>query len=220
MTVTTRRERRQQQRRKQQRRATGGGGGGSRGIGQVWIALGVVVLLVALVLVGRAAGVFDAPTTSTTNVNNVDVSGPKIGEHRENIGNTHIATGQKANYTQGLPPTSGQHYEAPAGPVPWGIKTSFIQFEATTHNLEHGGVVILYNGLSTKDAEQLQSLVRSLGSSGFSKIVLEPWPDMKDAKVILTAWNWILKLPSVDETSIVKFVRQHTDDEAPENGTP
>jgi hypothetical protein len=50
--------------------------------------------------------------------------------------------------------------------------------------------------------------------------VLEPWPDMKDAKVILTAWNWILKLPTVDETSIVKFVRQHTDDEAPENGTP
>ena len=219
MTVSTRRERRQQQRRQQQRRATGGGSG-SRGVGQVWIALGVVVLLVALVLVGRAAGVFDAPATSTTNVNNVDVSGPKIGEHREAIGKDHIATGQPAKYTQGLPPTSGEHYAAPAGPVPWGVKTSFIQFEATTHNLEHGGVVILYNGLSTKETEQLQSLVRSLGSSGFSKIVLEPWPDMKDAKVILTAWNWILRLPTVDETSVVKFVRQHTDDEAPENGTP
>lgn len=221
MTVTTRRERRQQQRRQQQRRSTGGGGGGSsRGLGQLWIALGAVLLIVALVLVGRASGVFDAAPQSKTDVSAVDASGPKIGEHRDNIGNAHIPTGQQGKYTQGLPPTSGEHYAAPAGPVPWGIKSSFIQFEATTHNLEHGGVVILYNGLNATEVGQLQSLVRNLGASGFSKIVLEPWPDMKDAKITLTAWNWILRLQAPDDTSVVKFVRQHTDDEAPENGTP
>ncbi len=221
MTVTTRRERRQQQRRQQQRRATGGGGGGgSRGLSQAWIAIGVVVLLVALVLVGRASGVFDAPVTSNTDISGVDTSGPKIGEHRDSIGNAHIPTGQKGNYTQGLPPTSGEHYAAPAGPVPWGVKTSFIPFEATTHNLEHGGIVILYNGLDKTQLDQVTALVKKLGSSGYGKVVLEPWPDMKDAKITLTAWNWILRLQSVDETSIVKFVRQHTDDEAPENGTP
>ncbi len=219
MTVSTRRERRQQQRRQQPRRSPSAGGG-SRALNQIWIALGVVVLLVAVVLVGRAAGVFDAPVTSKTDVNAVDVSGAKIGQHQDNIGNAHIPTGQKGNFTEGLPPTSGEHYAAPAGPAPWGIKAAFLPFEVTTHNLEHGGIVIMYNGLDKTQTDQLTSLVKSLNSSGFNKIVLEPWPDMKDAKITLTAWDWILKLQAPDDTSVVKFVRQHTDDEAPENGTP
>ncbi len=219
MTVTTRRERRQQQRRQQQRRPSGGGG--SPRIGQVWIVAGVVVAVVALLLIARSAGLLSAPATTGTDVNAVDVSGPKIGTHQDNIGNGHIPTGQKGNYTQGLPPTSGEHWAAPAAPAPWGVKTAWLQWEVTTHNLEHGGIVIMYNGLSATDVGNLTTLVRSLGSSGFSKIVLEPWPDMpKDSKIIATAWDWILKLPGPDDTSLVKFVRQHTDDEAPENGVP
>jgi len=107
MTVTTRRERRQQQRRQEQRRSSGGGGGGSRRISQIWIVLGVVVVIVALILVGRAAGVFAAPTAPPTDVNAVDVSGPKIGTHFDNTGNAHIPTGQAAHYAQ-IPPTSAQ----------------------------------------------------------------------------------------------------------------
>lgn len=186
----------------------------------MWVVLGVVAVVVALIVIGRQAGVFDAAATSKTDVSGVDVSGPKIGTHQENIGNGHIPQGQKANFTQGLPPTSGEHYAAPAAPAPWGIKNSFLPFEVTTHNLEHGGVVILYNGLASDQVTSLQGLVRNLAASGYSKIVLEPWPDMKDAKITLTAWNWILRLQGPDDTSVVKFVRQHTDDEAPENGTP
>ena len=219
MTVTTRRERRQQQRRQEQRRSSGGGGG-SRRIGQIWIVVGVVIAIVGVILVGRAAGVFSAPATPKTDVNAVDVSGPKIGTHFDNTGNAHIPTGQKANYAQ-TPPTSGEHWAQPAAPAPWGIKSAWLQFEVTTHNLEHGGVVIMYNGLSVKETSDLTTLVRSLGSSGFNKIILEPWPDMpKDSKIIVTAWDWMLKLAAPDDQSVVKFVRQHTDDEAPENGVP
>lgn len=187
----------------------------------MWIAIGIAVAIVALILVGRAAGVFSAPATGKTDVNAVDVSGPKIGTHQDNTPNTHVPAGQKANYTQGLPPTSGEHWAQPAAPAPWGVKTSWVQFEVTTHNLEHGGIVIMYNGLSATEVGNLTTLVRSLGASGFNKIILEPWPDMpKDSKIILTAWDWILKLPAPDDASVVKFVRQHTDDEAPENGVP
>src|SRR5207302_3528058 len=106
------------------------------------------------------------------------------------------------------------HWAQPAAPAPWGIKSSWLQFEVTTHNLEHGGVVIMYNGLTPQQVNDLQALDRSLGASGLNKIVLEPWPDMpKDSKIILTAWNWILKLPNPDDTSVVKFVRQHYDGE-------
>lgn len=186
----------------------------------MWIALAVAIGIVALILVGRAAGVFTPAAGSQTNVQNVDTSGPKIGTHQENIGNAHIPTGQKGNYTEGLPPTSGEHYASPAGPAPWGVKTSWLPFEVTTHNLEHGGIVIMYANLTQAESEQLQGLVRNLMANGNPKIILEPWPDMKDSKVILTAWDWILKQQSVDDTTIVKFVKQHTDDEAPENGTP
>lgn len=221
--MSTRRERRQQQRRQQQRRASGSGGGstgGSRGISQMWIALGVVIVLVALILVARAAGVFTPPAgTSSAAIQNTDASGPTLGEHMPDLGNAHIPTGQKGNFTS-LPPTSGEHYAAPAGPTPWGIKTTWLPFEVTTHNLEHGGIVIVYRDLSTDENQRLQALVRNLSANGFPKIVLEPYPDLQGGKVALTAWNWVLKLQGVDETSIVKFVRQHTDGEAPENGTP
>lgn len=213
MAVTTRRDRRQQQRRQQQRRSDGGGR--AAGISQAWIAIGVVAVVVALVLVGRAAGVFDPPVTSKTDVSKVDTSGPPIGERREDLGNSHIATGQKGSYPL-LPPTSGPHYGSPAAPAGWGIKTSFVPFEVTNHNLEHGGVVIVYRDLSETEVAQLRSLVRSLGSSGYSKIILEPYPDLKNAKVALTSWNWSLTLQTLDEASIVKFVRQHYAEEAPE----
>lgn len=216
MTVTTRRERRQQHRR-QERRRSGGGGGPSRGVSQVWIVAGVVIVVVALILIGRAAGVFDPPAVSRTDISNVDASGPTLGEHKEDLGNEHIASGERGRYPS-LPPTSGQHWAAPAAPAPWGIKTATLPFEVTNHNLEHGGVVMFYKDLSTAELDQLRSLVRNLGSSGFNKIILQPYADLKDAKVALTAWNWILKLQGVDDNAIVKFVRQHYDHEAPEKG--
>lgn len=218
MTVSTRRERRQQQRR-QERRRSGGSGGPSRRVSQMWIVAGVVIAVVALILIGRAAGVFDPPAASTTDVNTVDASGPAIGEQREDRGAQHIPSSQKGSYPS-LPPTSGQHWSAPAAPAPWGIKTAYLPFEVTTHNLEHGGVVIMYRDLSTAEVESLRSLVRDLGRNGFNKIILEPYPDLADAKVALTAWNWVLKLQALDESAVVKFVRQHYAQEAPEKDVP
>lgn len=219
MTVTTRRERRQQQRRQQQRRSSGGGGG-SRGIGQIWIVAGVVIAVIALILIGRAAGVFEPPAAASVdpNASQFDPAGQTIGEHRDNIGNEHVPSGQRVNYPS-LPPTSGPHWAAPAAPAPWGIKTSWLPFEVTTHNLEHGGIVILYSqDLNAAQVETLRGLVRELNTAGYAKMILEPWPDMpKESKVILTSWNWILKLPAIDQTSIIKFTRvHHASPEAPE----
>ncbi len=220
MTVTTRRERRQQERQRQ-RRTTGGGGPRSGGIPQVWVVVGVVAAAIALILGARALGVFDAPAASNT----FDINDPRfatagltIGEHRDEIGKSHVPTGQKVDYPQ-VPPTSGDHWAQPAAPAPWGVKTSLLPWEVTTHNLEHGGIVIVYSAdLSTGQVDTLRLYVRQVQAAGFPKIVLEPWPDMpKDSKVILTAWNWIMKLPGIDQASIVKFVKaHHAGSEAPE----
>jgi hypothetical protein len=220
MTVSTRRERRERERTRQQRRRTGGGGGSApRRIGQGWIILGVVVAVAALIIVGRALGAFDAPAKPIdVNASEFDTTGQVVGTKVQDLGNTHIPSGQRATYNS-VPPTSGEHYSAPAAPAPWGIKDTTLPNEVTTHNLEHGGIVIAYNGLSSGELDQLKGIVRQLLSSGYPKIILEPYPDLKDAKVALTAWTWIYKLQSVDQTQIVRFFRAHYDPvEAPERG--
>jgi hypothetical protein len=220
MTVTTRRARRERERTRQQRRPGGGGQAPRRNIGQGWIVIGVVVAVVALILLGRALGTFDPPAAPIdVNAQEFDPAGQTVGTKMPDQGTTHIPSGQKASYNS-VPPTSGEHWAAPAGPVPWGIKDTTVPPEATTHNLEHGGVVIAYNGLASSEIDQLKGIVSNLRSSGFNKIVLEPYPDLKDAKVALTAWTWIYKLQSVDQTEIIKFLRAHYDPvEAPERGT-
>ena len=218
MTVTTRRERRQQKRRQEQRRS-GGGGGGARGVSQVWVVAGVLVVFVALILIGRAAGVFEPPAQKLdVGSSQFDTAGQTIGVHQDEVSKGHVPTGTKVDYPS-VPPTSGDHWsQSGVAPAPWGVKTAWLPFEVTTHNLEHGGIVILYaSDLTTAQVDQLRGLVRDLNSAGFAKIVLEPWPDMKDSKVILTAWNWILKLPGIDQTSIIKFTRaHHASPDAPE----
>jgi len=222
MTTTTRRERRERERTRQQRRRTGGGGGPApRRIGQGWFVLGVAVAVVALILVARAVGVFDAPAAPIdVNAKEFDTAGQTVGTKIEALGADHIASGQKGTYNS-VPPTSGQHWAAPAAPAPWGIKDTTLPNEVTTHNLEHGGIVIAYNNLSASETDQLKDIVRQLTAGGFPKVILEPYPDLKDAKVALTAWTWLYKLPNVDQTQIVRFFRAHYDPvEAPERGTP
>ncbi len=223
MTVTTRRDRRERERTRQQRRRSGGGGSPAprRRIGQGWIVLGVVVAFIALILVARSLGAFDAPAAPIdVNSQQFDTTGQTVGTKIEALSAEHIPSGQTGNYNS-VPPTSGQHWAAPAAPAPWGIKDTNLPNEVTTHNLEHGGVVIAYNNLSAAELDQLKTVVRQLMTSGFPKVILEPYPKLSDAKVALTAWTWLYKLPTVDQTQIVRFFRAHYDPvEAPERGTP
>lgn len=220
MTVTTRRARRERERTRQQRRPGGGGQAPRRNIGQGWIVLGVVVVVVALILLGRALGTFDPPAAPIdVNAQEFDPAGQVVGTKVEALPPEHIPTGQRGTYNS-VPPTSGQHYQqAGVAPAPWGIKDTSLPNEVTTHNLEHGGIVIAYNNLTTAEVDQLKSIVSQLRSSGFPKIILEPYPDLKDAKVALTAWTWLYKLPTVDQAQIIRFFRAHYDPvEAPERG--
>ncbi len=222
MTVTTRRDRRERERTRQQRRRNGGGSPTPRPrIGQGWIVLGAVVAFVAFVLVARALGAFDAPAPPVdVNATQFDTSGQTVGTKIEALSPEHIPTGQTGNYNS-VPPTSGQHWAQPAAPAPWGIKDTNLPNEVTTHNLEHGGIVIAYNNLSASELDQLKTIVRNLTASGYPKVIVEPYPKLTDAKVALTAWSWLYKLPTVDQTQIIRFFRAHYDPvEAPERGTP
>jgi hypothetical protein len=221
--TATRRERREQQRRQRHRRPSGPSRPGRpRRISGIWIGIGAVVLLAALVLGAQALGVFRAgPPAVDINLGKYNlVQGEVIGQKLPDEGNSHVPTGQKVTYNQN-PPTSGSHWNsaAPPAPVPWGIKDSQQPNEAVVHNLEHGGIVIFWKGLTQEEIDKLKDLVRLMSNNGLKKIVLEPYADMSDAKIALSAWDWGLKLPGYDDVQIVKFVKSHYDGpDAPERG--
>ena len=226
MTVTPRRERRERELRRRQREKHGGStprGGGS-GNRNLLLGLGILLLVIVAILGLRQAGVLSVATPSPTptplpSPSPVASDDPARGVHETDQGNSHVNAGTPVTYAGALPPTSGSHWPAPAAPVKGGIYDTLVPFEATTHNLEHGGIIIVYNGLSTTELAQLKAFVTDTTKTRYPKLLLEPYPDLKDAKIVATAWDWRLNLASVDTTSLFKFITAHYDKEAPENGT-
>ena len=150
----------------------------------------------------------------------VSAEGPALGTKETDGGNTHLDPGKPGTYAS-RPPTSGSHWAAPAAPAPWGIKDTQLPNEVTLHNLEHGGIVIVYNpSLSVDDLTKLKDSVRSItNTTKYKKIILEPYKELTDAKIAITAWDWILKLQTPDQSAMVKFISAHYDgSDAPEPG--
>lgn len=226
MSVTTRRERRERELRRKQRegRSSGSHGpsGGGRGINPLLIGLGIVIAIALLIFVGQQTKFFTPPAAGASPVPTPAVSAndPALGTKEKDNGNTHADAGKPVTYPS-LPPTSGGHWPAPAAPAPWGIKDTQLPNEVTLHNLEHGGIVIVYNpSLSADDLTKLKDSVRSItGTTKYKKIILEPYKELTDAKIALTAWDWIFKLQSPDQSAMVKFISAHYDStDAPEPG--
>lgn len=225
MTVTTRRERRDKELRRRQREHRGGHtpSGGS-GAGRGWlIGLGAIVLLIVAILGLRSAGVLStvAPTPAPSplpTLTPVPSNDPARGTHDADFANTHVNAGTPVQYSE-LPPTSGSHWPAPAAPIKAGVYTLRQPFEATLHNLEHGGIVIVYNNLSADEVTKLNDFVRSAIAGPYKKVLDAPYPDLSRAKIVITAWRWHLDLQSVDTAALQKFIQAHYDStDAPEPG--
>ena len=218
MATELRRERREKQKRQRQREPQKRRGSG--GITNQLVNGGFVLGALALAFFGlSAAGVFQPPAAAI-DLNSADFqipAGTTIGTKEPLLQAEHIVPPAKGSYNT-VPPTSGQHYnQAGLAPATWGIKDSNLPNEVTTHNLEHGGIVIGYNNLTPAETDQLKGIVRALMNGTYRKIILEPYP-LTDAKVAVTSWGWLLKLPSVDQIQIVQFTRAHYSDQnfAPE----
>ncbi len=212
MATELRRDRREKQKRQRQRQPQKRRGSG--GISNQLLIGGFVIGAIILAVLGlRAAGVFEPPAAAI-DLNSADFqipAGTTIGTQVPLQSPEHIPASQHGSYNS-VPPTSGQHWnQAGLAPAPWGIKDSKLDNEVTTHNLEHGGIVIGYNNLTPAETDQLKSVVRAMMNGTYRKIILEPYP-LTDAKVALTSWGWLLKLQSVDQIQIVQFTRSHYSD--------
>lgn len=216
MAVAKRHDRREQlkneRRKKQQsRRVTG------RRVTPGWVAPAVIAAVaIGGILLLRQVGVFEPPPPAITPPPNAVVE--KIGtKHPAQPGN-HVPTGERVQYSQ-VPPTSGPHWNLPhAG---WGVKDTPQDDERAVHNLEHGGIVINYKGLSPDDLANLKTLVRRFTAGEYRKVMLRPY-DRMDNGIVLTAWSWSHRLERYDEDVITRFVQGHhgTNGESPEPNSP
>jgi hypothetical protein len=131
---------------------------------------------------------------------------------------THITPGTSWNY-KFYPPTSGPHWLVPgSAPAPWGTVDTLAEGQFV-HNLEHGGIVILYNCSSGNDCttlkNQLSNYVKNLAplEPNFSeaKIVMTPYSRGMQKKVALLAWHYVMFLDGYDQNAITQFYENHVD---------
>jgi hypothetical protein len=128
------------------------------------------------------------------------------GQYFSSMGNRHITPGEVGltKYNSD-PPTSGPHVPQIAT---WGIHQDQVPKEYLVHNLEDGGVVLLYNcpvaEVSCKDLiDKLSAVTRR-----YDHVVLAPYPDMSN-KIALTAWTRLDKFDDFEEARIVRFIEAY-----------
>jgi hypothetical protein len=184
-------------------------------IGGILGTAAVVILIVALAL-NHASQV-----ASQNRLPFQAVSGT-VGQPVADEGRTHVDPSTTPTY-KFYPPASGPHYSAQGiAPVPWQT-IGTLQEGQYIHNLEHGGIAILYDCPSgtncTALKSSLENYVKNLApiEPQFKevKVVLSPYSRGMQKKVALVAWDYIEFLDGYDQAEITRFYENHVN-QAPE----
>lgn len=128
----------------------------------------------------------------------------------EDVGSASHVEGEVAYET--YPPMGGDHDACWAE---WGVHTTAVADENWVHNLEHGGVVFLYDCPEGCDGEvsQLSAYVTALGPTA----LLTPYAEM-DVKFAAVSWGWRLLQDCLDMSTMQTFYSVHVD-HGPESST-
>ena len=146
---------------------------------------------------------------------------PALGYPQPQMGATHVAVGSKVTYTY-CAPASGSHYNVPgtAGPIParvYGPNDSVIP-QGWIHNLEHGALVVLYQGTSTGATADGQAQLKAFYDAfppspvcGLQKGQLGPVIarfDQMSTPFQAIVWGRVLQLQTFDQAQIMAFWNQ------------
>ncbi|HCP46789.1 MAG TPA: hypothetical protein DIU15_12145 [Deltaproteobacteria bacterium] len=164
--------------------------------------------LLALILVlGALGGCDDTPQWQCDGATRVvDTCDPGTTTYEENLSKNHIEEPEEIEYASS-PPSSGDHRPHWAM---WG-EHEFLSQEFWLHNLEHGGVALLYHPCA--DAEVVDSLrewarARPEDDGGSFRWILTPYPGL-ETTVAVVAWEWRYESDCFDEVEIAEFVDAH-----------
>lgn len=133
----------------------------------------------------------------------------KIGEFFPAQSRDHIAVGSQHPVYNSNPPTGGWHYGAPAQT---GIYDREFPDEQIIHNLEHSHIWIAYRpDLDTESIDKLSEIAKDYGS----KIIMTS-RSANDSQVVLVAWQYLMKLDTINEDMIRQFIEAHRGIAGPE----
>jgi hypothetical protein len=138
---------------------------------------------------------------------------------QDDMGNTHVPPGSEVTYTF-CPPATGSHYNvgAPIAPRVYGPGDRAIP-QGWIHNLEHGGLVVLYRGqegdegITDASQQALTTFYNELPNSpvcGFppnqqgAGLVVARFDEMATPYAALV-WGRILPLQTFDTAAIMEF---------------
>jgi hypothetical protein len=147
---------------------------------------------------------------------------------QSDMGRTHVATGSTVEYLS-CPPASGRHYIGTnVGPIRTAVygPNEEVGPQGWIHNLEHGGIVVLYRcpGDACSDAGQaeLEALFRDWPASPVCNIparqlspVIARFDDMAWPYAVL-AWDVVMPLQAFDRQTILEFHAAYADRTNPE----
>jgi hypothetical protein len=136
------------------------------------------------------------------------------GQRFADEGREHVPAGSKITYKH-YPPTSGNHYPQAARWGTFGTDAQPLPEGTFVHNLEHGGIAILYKCADGCPdlVQQLQDFLKAAPKDPKYqevKIVVTPYANMTH-KIALLAWNWLDEFDTFDSARILKFYLDHVD---------
>jgi hypothetical protein len=182
-----------------------------------------VILLVVFVLFSASQPAYACSSIWTPAPTPAPTAGATqaLGYVQNDMGHTHAAPGTKVTYTY-CPPASGMHYNVPGtlGPIParlYGPSDAVVP-EGWVHNLEHGALVILYQGTSAGATAEGQAAFRSFYDAfpasprcGLAKGQLGPVIarfDQMATPFAAIVWGRVLPLQTFDQAQILAFWNQ------------
>ena len=183
------------------------------------IVIALILVVAALAIVFVALYLNHQSQVSNANRLTFQTWTTTVGQQIPDEGSpTHIDPSTTWTY-KFYPPTSGPHYSVQgSAPAPWQTVDTLVEGQFV-HNLEHGGIAILYNCPSGNDCttlkNQLQNYVQNLAPAEPQfqevKIVMTPYTRGMQKKVALVAWHYVDFLDGYDQTEITHFYENHVD---------
>jgi hypothetical protein len=175
--------------------------------GGALVALAAVVVIVALLGLGSGG-----PSPDEVRAD-VEAAGCTLQAVAAEPGRHSLAPDGTAKWNTD-PPTNGPHFgfnpDGTVGTVVWGAYTEPVQLARVIHNLEHGGIYILY-GRNVADSvvEQLQAFYDKHKNG----TVLAPYPKL-GRQIALGAWvagdgdgtGYLAKCKSFNENAFSSFL--------------
>lgn len=169
---------------------------------------GLIPVIIAAVVVGvLAVGI--AYYLSTRPPGQPTVEGTFIPDE----GREHVAEGSQILYKHN-PPSSGPHYPVPKD---WGAYQEEVPKGYWVHNLEHGGVVFLYDCPSgcPDIVRQLEDAAKSFPRDKFGeiKLVVTPYSGLPtNTKVSAIAWDYEKDFQNdLSTENLLSFYNAHVD---------